>query len=202
MVGQVTEVMGVFGPMDLHSKTPAEGLFDSNVDLLALGKIEDLLSHLAPPKWPEEVFGKIDRKKAEQGKALFMANCAGCHNSYPYTWTEPNKYGKRFIEVGVVPQKYVGTDPGQFEDLRPYAITGQLGPYLPPPFKGEQIVPTGVLYFYMTEAVLESAPQDQFDRRGESKATWLQGIPSAASDARRVQGSTARRSLGHTPIHA
>jgi hypothetical protein len=51
---------------------------------------------------------------------LFAENCARCHNSYPYTWTEANKYGKRFIEVGLIPEKYVGTDPGQFEDLRPY----------------------------------------------------------------------------------
>ncbi len=43
-----------------------------------------------------------------------MTHCASCHNSYPYTWTAPNKYGKRFIEVGLVPQKYVGTDPAQF----------------------------------------------------------------------------------------
>ena len=72
------------------------------------------------------MFGKIDREKAAKGKELFAANCAECHNSYPYTWTEPNKYGKRFIEVGLVPEKYVGTDPMQFEDLRPYVLTAQL----------------------------------------------------------------------------
>ena len=93
--------------MDLTSKTPEEGLFDSNVSTLNLEKIEDLLDQLAPPKWPEEILGKIDRRKPQQGKVLFTANCAQCHNSYPYTWTEANKYGKRFIEVGIVPQKYV-----------------------------------------------------------------------------------------------
>ena len=85
------------------------------------------LNHLAPPKWPEEVFGKIDRAKAAEGKKLFASHCAECHNSYPYTWTEPNKYGKRFLEVGLVPEKYVGTDPGQFEDLRPYVIDRSTG---------------------------------------------------------------------------
>ena len=73
------------------------------------------------------MFGKIDRDKAKAGKALFVSNCASCHNAWPYTWTEPNKYGKRFILVGLVPQTYVGTDPGQFDDLRPFAITGELG---------------------------------------------------------------------------
>src|SRR5271169_5763503 len=153
----LTETMGVFMAMDLRSKTPEEGLFDSNAAILNLAKIEGELNRLAPPKWPEEVLGKIDRVKAAEGKKLFTANCAECHNSYPYTWTEPDKYGKRFIEVGLVPQKYVGTDPMQFEDLRPYALTAQLGPYLPMPFKGEQLVPTGALYASLQGALLEKA---------------------------------------------
>jgi hypothetical protein len=153
----LTETMGVFMPMNLHAPTPSEGLFDSNAALLNLQKIENMLARLAPPKWPEEVFGAIDRKKAAEGKALFMQHCAGCHNAYPYTWTEPNKYGKRFIQVGLVPQKVVGTDPGQFEDLRPYAQTAQLGPNLPGRFKGEPIIPTGDLYYILQKELLDRA---------------------------------------------
>src|SRR5450631_3352698 len=153
----LTETMGVFMAMDLRSKTPEEGLFDSNAAVLNLQKIEDALSRLAPPKWPEEIFGAIDRKKAAAGKALFVTNCASCHNAWPYTWTQANKYGKRFIEVGLVPQKYVGTDPGQFEDLRPYAITGQLSGYLPPPFKDKDLIPTGALYAILREQILAKA---------------------------------------------
>ncbi len=87
----LTETMGVFMSMDLTSKTPEEGLFDSNAALPNLEKIENALSRLAPPKWPEDILGKIDRKKAAAGKVLFAANCASCHNSYPYTWTAANK---------------------------------------------------------------------------------------------------------------
>ena len=152
----LTEVMGVFMPMNLHSKTPEEGLFDSNAELLNLQVIENMLARLAPPKWPD-VFGKIDRKKALEGKALFATNCAGCHNAWPYTWTDANKYGKRFIKVGLVPQSYVGTDPGQFTTLRPYAITGQLSPYLPQPLTGKDIIPTGELFLSMQERILEKA---------------------------------------------
>jgi hypothetical protein len=63
--------------MDLTSKTPEEGLFDSNSRLLNLEKIEDLLSRLAPPKWPEEVLGKIDRAKV-----------AECVRAQPRKYTE------------------------------------------------------------------------------------------------------------------
>jgi hypothetical protein len=152
-----TETLGVYLSMNLISKTPEQGLYDSNARLKNLEEIEDWLSNLAPPKWPEEVFGKIDRVKAAEGKKLFASHCAECHNSYPYTWTEPNKYGKRFLEVGLVPQKYVGTDPGQFEDLRPYALTAQLAPNLPPPLKDKNLVPTGYLYVALQELVVDTA---------------------------------------------
>jgi hypothetical protein len=156
----LTETMGVFMPMDLHSRTPAEGLFDSNAELLSLQRIERAVRRLAPPKWPEEILGKIDPEKALKGKALFTSICAGCHNAWPYTWTEPNKYGKRFIRVGLIPQSDVGTDPGQFDDLRPYAITGQLAEQLPPPYQGKETVPTGVLYRFLQERILAKALHD------------------------------------------
>jgi processive rubber oxygenase RoxA-like protein len=138
------ETLGVYLPMDLQSKTPQEGLFDSAAALLNLQKIEDTMWRLAPPKWPEEIFGKIDRVKAAQGKALFATHCASCHNSYPYTWTPPNKYGKRFLEVGLVPKTYMGTDMQQTVVVNEFMHTAQLSPYMPPPDKGNAVVATPV----------------------------------------------------------
>ena len=51
----------------------------------------------------------------------------------------------------------MGTDPGQFQDLRPYAITGQLSGYLPPPYKGKDMIPTGALYGIVDNAILDRA---------------------------------------------
>jgi len=153
----LTETMGVFMSMNLIAKSPEEGLFSSNARLKNLEEIEGWLTHLAPPKWPEEVFGKIDRAKAAQGKKLFASHCAECHNSYPYTWTEPNKYGKRFLEVGLVPESYVGTDRMQFEDIRPYVQTAHLAPYLPGPLKDKDLIPGGYLYYGLSESILHSA---------------------------------------------
>lgn len=135
------ETMGVFLPVDLTSKSPAEGLFQSNGAIRELQRVESQLEHLAPPSWPEDVFGKIDREKAKAGKALFVTLCSGCHNAWPYTWSEPNKYGKRFVLVGVVPQSYVGTDKTQEEALGSFAITGNLSKFLPPEFRGKPMLP-------------------------------------------------------------
>jgi hypothetical protein len=151
------ETMGVFMSMDLTANSPKEGLYDSNARLKNLEQIEDWLNNLAPPKWPEEAFGKIDRAKAAEGKTLFASHCAECHNSYPYTWTEPNKFGKRFLEVGLVPQSYVGTDRMQFEDIRPFVQTAHLAPYLPGPLKDKALIPGGYLYYGLSGSILDVA---------------------------------------------
>jgi hypothetical protein len=149
--------MGVYLPVDLSSKSPVEGLFQSNAAILELQRVENQLERLAPPSWPEDVLGKIDRDKAKVGKALFMENCASCHNAWPYRWTEPNKYGKRFVLVGLVPQTYVGTDKTQFEVLRPLALTGELSKFLPPEFRGKVLLPPATIYGALKAEALETA---------------------------------------------
>jgi hypothetical protein len=62
------ETMGAFLPVDLSSKSPAEGLFQSNGAILELQRVENQLERLAPPSWPEDLLGKIDRDKAKVGK--------------------------------------------------------------------------------------------------------------------------------------
>ena len=151
------ETMGVYMPINLRAKTPAEGLFEAAAAIPELHRVENQLERLAPPSWPEEVFGKIDREKAKAGKALFVENCASCHNAWPYRWSEPNKYGKRFVLVGLVPQSYVGTDRTQAEAIRPFAVTGQLSNYLPPELRGKDTVPMAVFKLSIQRAVLERA---------------------------------------------
>ena len=163
----IGETMGVYLPIDLSSKSPAEGLFQSNAAILGLQRVENQLARLAPPSWPEDVFGRIDRDKAKAGKALFVEYCASCHNVYPYQWTEPNKYGKRFISVGLVPQTYVGTDKAQFDAVKPLGITGHLSNYLPGEFRGAPMLPKFLLNMLIGDAVLQTAlqklklPEDQ-----------------------------------------
>jgi cytochrome c553 len=110
----IGETMGVYMDINLRAASPADGLFASNAAIPELQRVENQLGRLAPPSWPEEIFGKIDRAKAQAGKALFMTHCSSCHNAWPYRWTEPNKFGKRFILVGLTPVNYIGTDSTQF----------------------------------------------------------------------------------------
>jgi hypothetical protein len=157
----VQESIGVYLPLDLSSKSLAEGLFQSSVPILDLQRAEDQLERLAPPNWPEDLLGKIDRDKAKVGKALFVQYCAHCHNVWPYRWTEPNKYGKRYVIVGLTPQKYVGTDRGQFETIRPFSIAGKLSNFLSkellPEFKDKPLLPSGEFMSAISFAVVDTA---------------------------------------------
>jgi hypothetical protein len=141
-----TESMGVFVRMDLRSPAPEAGLFESTVDIRGQLKIEELLRRLAPPKWPEEVFGPIDRAKAAKGRELFVENCASCHSTYPHRWSVPKVDGKRFIENALVPEVYVGTDPQQFKspafNRQPEYLTGAMASRVAPPFKDGALAPS------------------------------------------------------------
>ena len=157
------EVMGVFARMDLTSKTPEDGLFESTMDLKGQLASEELLRRLAPPKWPEEILGKIDREKAAEGRQLFATNCSGCHSTWPHRWSEPKKEGKQFVENAVVPIGVIGTDASvlgswRFVDLtRPTTMAGPLSDHLMPPFTGAAVVPSPVLFATAQRGVFDKA---------------------------------------------
>ncbi len=139
----VLETLGVFSRYNLTAASPKDGLFETTSDVKNLVRIEELLRRLAPPQWPEAIFGKLDTAKVEQGAALFAQNCAGCHTTFPYRWSAALKEGKRLIENALVPQAVVGTDATQLDsvtfDPQPTMLTGKLAPL----FKGQPIVSVG-----------------------------------------------------------
>ncbi len=153
----VGETAGVYAAFDLRSASPAEGLFDASSDILHLWQIETALQRLAPPKWPENVFGRIDRVKAARGAKLFEENCSGCHTSWPYKWTEPNAHGKRFIDNRIVKASYVGTDASQLDNKLPYSLTGALAAYTPAPYTGKALVPSAVFDVTLISALIDKA---------------------------------------------
>lgn len=114
----ISESLGVFARFDLSSDTLEQGLFDTTSDVKGVVKIENLLRRLAPPKWPEAVFGALDQEKVKAGEKLYSENCSGCHSSYPYRWTDPRgSSGKRFIDNKIIPQSVVGTDNTQLASV-------------------------------------------------------------------------------------
>ncbi len=133
------EVLIVFG----HADATVQG---DNVLIRSTGKIRNLIEleewtkTLAPPRWPEEVFGAIDRTKARRGGEVYRkAGCATCHaDKPPYPETSPNKFGKTFTKVARTPLAELKTDPVMAENF--LAGTAKTGKFVRL-FKGAAEVP-------------------------------------------------------------
>lgn len=126
------ETLGVFARYNLTAASENDGLFESTSDIKGLVKLENLLKRLAPPKWPDHIFGSLDTAKVKAGEKLFSDNCGGCHTSFPYRWSEARVPGKRFIENALVPLSIIGTDSTQWQGVtfspNNEIFTGQLSP--------------------------------------------------------------------------
>jgi len=109
------DIGGVIGqPGAIQLTDPATGelypeprRWQSNIRSRNIYAIRTALDVLKPPPWPEGVLGNIDRPRAEQGRALFTENCAGCHGikviagtNNPIEWNVP-----------VIELTKIGTDP-------------------------------------------------------------------------------------------
>ena len=151
-----SEALGVFARTDQSSERAIkEGYFESTHSVRGLIKLEELLRRLAPPAWPEEILGKLDREKVVVGGKLFAAHCIECHTSYPYRWSAPRLQGKRMIENALVPVSVVGTDPTQLNspsfDPQPTFKTGQLSVY----FDGKAHVSAGEYFSQLQSRMID-----------------------------------------------
>jgi hypothetical protein len=84
---------------------PEPGRWDTSIQLGNLLWIEKTFERLRAPTWPAAVLGSIDQSKAQRGRQLFAANCAGCHGI--------KELPDGGWDVTVIPLKKIGTDPNQ-----------------------------------------------------------------------------------------
>ncbi|GJD48055.1 hypothetical protein OPKNFCMD_0770 [Methylobacterium crusticola] len=124
------EVLGVFGTMDLTG--PPATRFTSSARAQNLRDLEAWVAQLQPPPWPGGLLDPPVPAKVERGRALFAAECQGCHGGAPYRYTEAgeSRSGARFLAVGLYPLDVVGTDPRMLENFYGrQALTGSLSEF-------------------------------------------------------------------------
>ncbi|MEE4192415.1 MAG: di-heme-cytochrome C peroxidase [Halieaceae bacterium] len=93
MARNVGESLGVLAPIALVDETgallPEEEFGKTTINVHGMHCIETVLRDLEPPRWPEDVLGKIDVERARRGKDLFADQCVFCHGPHPaepYRW--------------------------------------------------------------------------------------------------------------------
>lgn len=123
MARNIGEALGVFTPVTL--KGNAADIFQSGVNIRNLHLLEKKVEKLQPPRWPEEILGRIDRAKAARGQELYAQHCAVCHESKPEA---ANEFDKVFLDINMYPIEEIGTDPTDAVNFnRRIVRTGQLG---------------------------------------------------------------------------
>ncbi|MGZ3775104.1 MAG: di-heme-cytochrome C peroxidase [Bdellovibrio sp.] len=111
----VGEVLGVFGVVDIFSRTKILNGVCSSVKRDNLEKLEEKIGKLWSPNWPENIFGQFQQVSVniedkpyfpnlKNGASLYQTNCMGCHAVLPsYDTSTPIK--AHFIDAAKV-----GTD--------------------------------------------------------------------------------------------
>jgi hypothetical protein len=85
---------------------------ETTVSPRRLEAVSLLARKIEAPRWPEALFGPIDRPLADRGALVFVAECAGCHAPEPPAGAPP---GTRELQY-----RNAGTDPNY--------VAGQLAP--------------------------------------------------------------------------
>lgn len=124
LIRNAGEVLGVFGHIDIPRETGGDpGVrYRNSTRLRNLIAIEEWLERLAPPPWPEQMFGPLDQAKVAKGAEIYRdprkGGCASCHSLPETPFTCYNA-----IMVGL---DKIGTDPGQALNSLRTARTGPL----------------------------------------------------------------------------
>jgi cytochrome c5 len=116
----VTTALAVYGNMDLIEPRRL-GAYRSTVNFDGLGRLQDWMYQLKPPRWPGKYFGELDEERATRGAALYAEHCQSCHA------LSNRDEAKRKLTVTLTPIADVGTDPRAATNfLNARASTGPL----------------------------------------------------------------------------
>jgi hypothetical protein len=87
----------------------------ASVDFDGIEAIQEAITRLRTPQWPEPVLGKLDRGLMARGETVFANTCASCHGR---GGNPPNALGNKFYERKAFA---VGTDPVAYEQFAEFA---------------------------------------------------------------------------------
>lgn len=157
-LGEVYGVFGVFEPTKACDKDwwhllGYNYLSNNSANFDGLGKLEDLIKRIGPPKWP----WTIDTALAEKGKAIYnqptdQGGCVACHRIDVVTIPHTD------VQVWDTPLLDVGTDTKEYDILGWNAKTGALeGAEIP--FLTEKLDATASAFDILKVSVLGSIIQ-------------------------------------------
>jgi hypothetical protein len=169
------EVFGVFGVFEPQKEGFSINYLNNNsANFDGLGKLEDLVKQIGPPKWP----WLVDTNLAAQGKVIYergkeQGGCTECHGI---------RSGKvRFFlqQTWATPIQDVGTDTREYDVLAWTAKTGVLqGAFIP--LATEPLKANDLAFNILTTSVLGSIAEHVVSGSGGASATAQLGSTETA----------------------
>src|SRR5207244_5149360 len=92
--------------------------YRSSISRSGLLKLEALVEKLSSPKWPDDLFGRIDDKAANRGKVIYHKECESCHAIVEGT--------NHMAHTKPYPVAQIGTDPAMTVNV--HTRTVETGP--------------------------------------------------------------------------
>jgi hypothetical protein len=170
------EVFGVFAVFEPKKEGFVINFLNNNsANFDGLGKVEDLIKQIGPPKWPWPVSTSL----AAQGKAIFersaaQGGCAECHG------IRPGKVRFFLQQTWATPIQNVGTDTRQYDLLIRTAKTGVLqGAYIP--LATQPLKETDFAISILATAVLGSIAEHVLSTGGTTLSATERAAPNAAN---------------------
>jgi mono/diheme cytochrome c family protein len=186
------EVFGVFGAFEPKRDGLVMNFLNNNsANFDGLGKLEDLVRQIGPPKWP----WPIDTNLAAQGKAIFARSkaeggCVECHGITPGKVRFPS------IQTWATPVENVGTDTREYDILAWSADTGVLqGAFIP--FATKPLKKSDQAFNILATSVIGSIAEQALRGGAAPMASALVASPSDAQV--QIAPGTARLQLARLP---
>jgi hypothetical protein len=184
------EVFGVFGIFEPKKEGLLINFLNNNsANFDGLGKLEDLVKQIGPPKWP----WLIDNDLAAKGKAIYarstaQGGCADCHGIRPGAVRLINQ------QTWATPIDNVGTDTREYDILAWTAKTGVLqGAFIP--FVTSPLKETDLAFNVLATSVIGSIAEHTLRGAGSLAAA----APVAPVATPRGAASEATTAAAATP---
>jgi len=183
------EVIGVFARFEpIRDGFVINFLNNHSANFDGLGRLEDLIRQIGPPKWPWQ----IDLTLAAQGKDIYdradKGNCKSCHT------ITPGKVRFPLNQTWATPIKNVNTDTREYDVLAWTAKTGVLqGAFIP--FVTDPLKETDLVFNILATSVIGSIAEHTIES-GSLTASARVGAVTQAAPAPNATAS----SLGVRPL--
>ena len=180
----IVEALATGSPID--PRTFLSGDVNHGVLLDNVVQIHRALTKLESPSWPEDVLGKIDQAKADQGRVVFEQRCAACHSLIDRSRHVPLSGAASTgatITIPLVPLEVVGTDPRQAQNFATRVITL------------EKVGGPGKILYYKAAELLTGRIVDQFVKQSLDNAQAEQEIDTGRPDEFRGPAAYRARPL-------